>query len=198
MGMWLTCAEGILGLRAALCLGCRSGGRHHGGHPTGLAWPCCMEHKHPQACICSAGTATSMWWALCRSARTVHKALCFPAHAGGTVPVPQGQSTAQNAAGCSKMAMWKTVNIILSYCLLYVSVALNTTMTKVSTERPVGLCRDGVSPREVLMNMSAICQPHHHLKSAPASSGGWVSVFVALCKEHSNQNHCPGKKIFPI
>lgn len=128
--------------------------------------------------------------------------VCEDGAQGSVFPCPRwGNSAcaagAQNAAGCSKMAMWKNVNIILSYCLLYVSVALNITMTKVSTERPVGLCRDGVSPREVLMNMSAIRQPHHHLKSAPASSGGWVSVFVALCKEHSNQNHCPGKKSFP-
>ena len=140
--------------------------------------------------------ATSMRWALCWSVRMAHKAVCFPAHAGRTVPTLGGQCTAQNAAGCSKMAMWKNVDIILSYCLLYVSVALNITMSKVSTERPVGLYRDGVSPREVLMNTSDICQPHHHLKSAPASFSGWVSVFVALCKEHSNQNHCPGKKSF--
>jgi len=112
------------------------------------------------------------------------------------LPMPGGQCTTQNAAGCSKMAMWENIDIIWSYFLFYASVALNITMAKVSMERPVGLCRDRVSPREVLTNMSAICQPHHRLKSAAALSGGWVSIFVSLCKERSNQNHCPGKKAF--
>lgn len=80
----------------------------------------------------------------------------------------------------------------------HVSVALNITVTNKSMERPKGFCRDGVSPRKVLMNMVVVCHPHHRLKLAPDSASGWVSVFVALCKEHSNQNHCPGKKIFPI
>lgn len=74
--------------------------------------------------------------------------------------------------------------------------SVNTTITKVSMERPVGSHRDGVGPSEVLMNISDTCQPHYCLKSASALFGGWVSVFVALCKEHSNQSQCPRKKSF--
>lgn len=113
----------------------------------------------------------------------------FPAHAGGTA-----HNT--GCCGCSKTATWKNTSTALSYRLLYASVALNITIAKVSVERPVGLCRGCVSPKEVLMNLSAICQPHHLLKSASALPSGWLSVFVARCRAHSDQNQCPGEKPF--
>lgn len=111
-----------------------------------------------------------------------------PARSGGRAPKPEGRRAAQNAAGRSK-----TVIVVL-----LPSLALNVITAQVSMERPAGLRSDAVSPRGVPMSRSATRQPPHHLKSASASASARASLFVALCKEHSNHNHRPGKKTFPI
>lgn len=96
--------------------------------------------------------------------------------ARGSVPRRGDGAPHKMLQDAAKWRQGKSINLILSDCLLYVSAAPNIAMPKVSTERPVGSGRDGTSPREALMGTSAAHQPRDRPQSAPENPRSVLSA----------------------
>lgn len=126
------------------------GGRCPRRHPAGLACQHCMEHEHPQPCLCSVGLVTSTWRAL---------VLLCKDSTQGCVSLPTWGDSAR--AGGTDRALHKMLQDSAEwwcgkpYYLPHVSVALN----RVRAERPVGFCRGDVSPSERVSLVPTLSPP---------------------------------------